>query len=136
LEGEEDTMVGSGGGSVEDSSEGMDRDSDDEEEEEEEGDPEDVRMEMTDENKMEKKKLFDDMIGRSLSFENGKNRENNDKVVGSKSGGDGVSITSGHSGSAEGNQGAGQAALRRVLRAYSVYDSEVVSLENSQLLWL
>ena len=88
-----------------------------------------AQNEMTDENKMEKKKLFDDMIGRSLSL-TGCGSLNNvshpEKEKGEKTPSSSASTAeaSSASGSTEGH-GAGQAALRRILRAYSVYDSEV-----------
>lgn len=128
---EEDDGGSTGYGSVEEPVE-MDHDSD-EDDDGDDGENGALENEMTDENKMEKKKLFDDMIGRSLSLtgcgglhnvgsgDNGKSNENADKSV--KSSSTDQSTTSGHSGSAEGH-GAGQAALRRILRAYSVYDSE------------
>ncbi|KAL7489795.1 hypothetical protein ACHAW6_015512 [Cyclotella cf. meneghiniana] len=92
---------------------------------------------MTDENKQEKKKLFNDMIGRSLSFTGcGELRDNipsiqmNEGATNGKaekslksSITEGQSIISGHSASTE--AGHGQAALRRILRAYSVYDRKV-----------
>jgi hypothetical protein len=132
---EEDDGGSTGYGSVEDQEDMNNGDSD----EEDDGEDEDSIVEgngMTDENKLEKKKLFDDMIGRSLSLtgcgglhnvrsgENGKIDDNTEKSVKSSSATD-QSTTSGNSGSAEGH-GAGQAALRRILRAYSVYDSEGV----------
>ncbi|KAL3799554.1 hypothetical protein HJC23_008681 [Cyclotella cryptica] len=94
---------------------------------------------MTDENKLEKKKLFNDMIGQSLSFSGCGALHNVDTNMASLKLEEGTtngkaekslkssitegSIVSGHSTSIE--AGLGQAALRRILRAYSVYDRQV-----------
>jgi hypothetical protein len=128
---EDDDGGSTGFGSIEDQEDVGDSDEEDDEECEDS-----IAREngMTDENRLEKKKLFDDMIGRSLSLtgcgglhnvgsgEDGKSNDNAEKSVKSSSATE-QSSTSGHSSVAEGH-GAGQAALRRILRAYSVYDSE------------
>jgi len=132
-DGVEDDDGGSAGlGSIEDQEDVGDSDEEDHEECEDS-----IAREngITDENRLEKKKLFDDMIGRSLSLtgcgglhnvgsgEDRKSNDNAEKSIKSSSATE-QSSTSGHSSVAEGH-GAGQAALRRILRAYSVYDSEV-----------
>lgn len=111
-------------GSVDDSEDVGDSDDEDDEDADEH---ELVPNEMTDENKMEKKKMFDDMIGRSLSL-TGCGRlddvSQSEKKMGDKSSSVASTAEASSASSTEGH-GAGQAALRRILRAYSVYDSEV-----------
>ena len=129
FEEEEEEEVGNG--SV-DESERDDSDEDDDDS------SHDVEVEgMTEENRREKKKLFDDMIVKSLSLTGCGGLDdvdhlelsgmdgNLDKIEELKSNGDAKKM-----GPAQGllpveSQGAGQAQLRRVLRAYSVYDAEV-----------
>ena len=139
--GDDDNESGSGGGSSSLKDSGMTtEDSDvidsDDEEDADDDDTEDLTESELTENVSEKKKLFDDMIGRSLDMtacgllktvnsEDGGN-DNNGKDASKALTGSNTdqSSLSGQSGSTEG-YGAGQAALRRILRAYSVYDSEV-----------